>query len=46
MNIDEVPQDKKNFLDGNKAPKKVMYVTSKDGKMDAQPIQQFLLNRF
>lgn len=32
MNIEEVPQDKKNFLDGDKAPKKVMYVTSKEGR--------------
>ncbi len=31
MNINEVPQDKKNFKDGDKAPKKVMYVTTQDG---------------
>lgn len=31
MNINEVPQDKKNFSDGDKAPKKVMYVTNADG---------------
>ncbi len=31
MHIDEVPQDKKAFRDGEKAPKKVMYVTQKDG---------------
>jgi hypothetical protein len=32
MNINEVPQDKKNFKDGVNAPKKVMYVTSDDGQ--------------
>lgn len=31
MNINEVPQDKKDFKDGDKAPKKVMYVTQSDG---------------
>lgn len=31
MNIGEVPQDQKNFRDGNHAPKKVMYVTGTDG---------------
>jgi hypothetical protein len=31
MNINEVPQDKKGFKDGDKAPKKVMYVTHEDG---------------
>lgn len=31
MNIHEVPQDKKEFKDGDKAPKKVMYVTQADG---------------
>ncbi len=31
MKINEVPQDKKNFKDGDKAPKKVMYVTNQDG---------------
>lgn len=31
MHIDEVPQDKKNFRDGENAPKKVMYVTQADG---------------
>lgn len=31
MHIDEVPQDKKAFRDGEKAPKKVMYVTQHDG---------------
>lgn len=32
MNIDEVPQDKKDFKDGANAPKKVMYAVSNDGK--------------
>ena len=32
MNIEDVPQDLKDFKDGNKAPKKVMYVTTKDGQ--------------
>ena len=31
MNINEVPQDKKEFKDGNNAPKKVMYATQADG---------------
>lgn len=31
MKIEDVPQDKKNFKDGENAPKKVMYVTSADG---------------
>lgn len=31
MNINDVPQDKKDFKDGAKAPKKVMYVTHQDG---------------
>lgn len=31
MKIDEVPQDKKDFKDGEKAPKKVMYATNVDG---------------
>lgn len=31
MNIHEVPQEKKQFKDGDKAPKKVMYVTNEDG---------------
>ena len=31
MNIHDVPQDKKEFKDGEKAPKKVMYVTHQDG---------------
>ena len=31
MNIHDVPQDKKDFKDGAKAPKKVMYVTHEDG---------------
>ena len=32
MNIEDVPQDLKDFRDGNKAPKKVMYVTTQDGQ--------------
>ncbi|MBL7764662.1 MAG: hypothetical protein JNJ58_01090 [Chitinophagaceae bacterium] len=32
MKIDQVPQDKKNFRDGEKAPKKVMYVTTDEGQ--------------
>ncbi len=32
MNINEVPQDKKNFKDGGMAPRKVMYVTADDGQ--------------
>ncbi len=32
MNIHELPQDKKNFKDGNNAPKKVIYVTKDDGE--------------
>ena len=32
MNINEVPQDKKQFMDGANAPKKVMYVTTNEGK--------------
>ncbi|HAD34884.1 MAG TPA: hypothetical protein DCF44_10390 [Chitinophagaceae bacterium] len=31
MKIEEVPQDKKQFKDGDKAPKKLMYVTNQDG---------------
>lgn len=31
MRIEDVPQDKKEFRDGDKAPKKVMYVTQQDG---------------
>lgn len=31
MNINEVPQDKKQFRDGANAPKKVMYVTTDEG---------------
>ncbi len=31
MRIEDVPQDKKEFRDGDKAPKKVMYVTKADG---------------
>ncbi|MBK7689696.1 MAG: hypothetical protein IPJ31_00750 [Bacteroidetes bacterium] len=31
MNINEVPQDKKQFMDGANAPKKVMYVTTDEG---------------
>lgn len=31
MRIEDVPQDKKEFRDGDKAPKKVMYVTQGDG---------------
>lgn len=31
MKLEEVPQQKKNFKDGDKAPKKVLYVTNQDG---------------
>ena len=31
MNLNEVPQHKKQFKDGDKAPKKVLYVTNQDG---------------
>jgi hypothetical protein len=31
MQLDEVPQDKKTFEDGDKAPRKLIYVTAKDG---------------
>jgi len=31
MKLDEVPQEKKDFKDGDKAPKKVLYVTNSDG---------------
>ena len=31
MNSNQVPQQKKNFKDGDKAPKKVLYVTNADG---------------
>lgn len=31
MNINEVPQDKKQFKDGEKSPKKMMYATNSDG---------------
>jgi len=31
MKLDEVPQQKKDFKDGDKAPKKVLYVTNPDG---------------
>jgi hypothetical protein len=31
MKLEEVPQEKKNFKDGHKAPRKVLYVTNRDG---------------
>ncbi|MBK7763218.1 MAG: hypothetical protein IPI46_07565 [Bacteroidetes bacterium] len=31
MHLEEVPQDKKKFKDGENAPKKVLYVTHADG---------------
>lgn len=31
MNLDEVPQHKKQFKDGGQAPKRVLYVTNPDG---------------
>ncbi len=31
MKLEEVPQEKKNFKDGHNAPKKVLYVTDRDG---------------
>ncbi len=31
MQIQDVPQDKKDFKDGHQAPKKLMYVTRSDG---------------